>query len=100
VTTQEEALKIVTDRKRAYQVVFGESPASLAVLDDLTVFCRGREVCLVPGDRDRTYALLGRNEVYHRVRHHLDLTPEQLVEIYFRPAKGAHGHDNDQTDPA
>lgn len=94
----DQLLMVLTDRKRAYQLVFGESPASLAVLDDLTVFCRGRETCLIPGDHDRTYALLGRNEVFHRIRDHLELSPEELLAKYARPAKGAHGHD-DQSNP-
>jgi len=91
--SSEKALEIFTDRKRAYTLVFGESPASLAVLDDLTTFCRGKETCLIPGDRDKTYALLGRNEVFHRIRDHLELSPEQLLVKYTRPAKGAHGHE-------
>ena len=95
-----DLLQIFTDRKRAYQLVFGESPASLAVLEDLTTFCRGRETCLIPGDHDRTYALLGRNEVFHRIRDHLELSPEQLLAKYTRPAKGAHGHERtDDTNP-
>jgi hypothetical protein len=96
--TAEKLLEVFMDRKRAYTLVFGESPASLAVLDDLTVFCRGRETCLIPGDHDRTYALLGRNEVFHRIRDHLELSPEQLLAKYTRPAIGANGHD-DQSDP-
>ena len=96
--TPDEALQMFTDRKRAYSLVFGESPASLAVLDDLTIFCRGRETCMIPGDRDKTYALLGRNEVYHRIRDHLDLSPEQLLEKYTRPAQGAISHER-RTDP-
>ena len=99
ITTPEQALQIITDRKRAYQVAFG-SPAGEAVLADLAPFCRSRETCVVPGDRDRTWVLEGRREVWLRIRDHLDLTPEQLVEIYFRPAKGAHGHDHDLPDPA
>jgi len=97
--TADQLLVVLTDRKRAYQLVFGESPASLAVLDDLTVFCRGKEPCLIPGDHDRTYALLGRNEVFHRIRDHLELSPEQLLAKYSRPAKGANGHDVFQNDP-
>lgn len=89
----EKLLEILTDRKRAYQLVFGESPASLAVLDDLTAFCRGRETCMIPGDRDRTYALLGRNEVFHRIRDHLELSPEELLVKYTRPAEGAISHE-------
>lgn len=84
--TADEWLQILTDRKRAYQAVFGETPASLAVLEDLTIFCRGKETCLIPGDHDRTYALLGRNEVFHRIRDHIELSPEQLLEKYTRPA--------------
>lgn len=96
--TPDELLQILTDRKRAYQLVFGETPASIAVLEDLTTFCRGKETCLIPGDHDRTYALLGRNEVFHRIKDHLELSPEQLLAKYTRPAKGAHGHD-DQSYP-
>lgn len=94
--TPAEALQIVTDRKRAYQALFAiDTPAARAVLLDLTTFCRGKETCLIPGDHDRTYAALGRNEVFHRIMDHLEKTPEQLLEIYTRPAKGAHGHDHD-----
>lgn len=91
-------LVILTDRKRAYQALFSQEGAARAVLDDLTTFCRGNETCLVPGDHDRTYALLGRNEVYHRIRDHLDLSPEELMAKYTRPAQGAYGHD-DQSNP-
>lgn len=94
--TQEEALVAFADCKRAYQLAFN-TPAGEAVLIDLSPFCRARETCVVPGDRDRTWVLEGRREVYLRIRDYLDLTPEQLVEKYTRPAKGAHGHDDDQT---
>jgi hypothetical protein len=90
----EQTLKEVTERKRAYQAAFGVAPAGDAVLADLMLFCRGRISCLVPGDSDKTYALLGRNEVWHRIRDYLDLTPEEIVEKrYIRPAKGAYGHE-------
>ena len=85
--TPDKMLEVLTDRKRAYQLVFGESPASIAVLEDLTTFCRGKETCLIPGDHDRTYALLGRNEVFHRIKDHLELSPEELLAKYTRPAQ-------------
>lgn len=91
--TPDKLLEVLTDRKRAYQAVFGNEGAARAVLEDLTTFCRGKETCLVPGDHDRTYALLGRNEVYHRIRDHLDLSPEELMAKYTRPAQGAYGHE-------
>ncbi len=72
--TQEEAIKVWTDCKRAYQMAFN-TPAGEAVLIDLMPFCRARETCVVPGDRDRTYVLEGRREVYLRIRDYLDLTP-------------------------
>lgn len=84
--TPEEAILIFTDSKRAYQVAFN-SEAGKAVLADLAPFCRAEETCVVPGDRDRTYVLEGRREVYLRIRAYLDLSPEQLVERFTRPAK-------------
>lgn len=79
--SSEQALEIFTDCKRAYQLVFG-TEAGKAVLADLTPFCRVKETCVVPGDRDFTYVLEGRREVYLRIRDYLDLTPEQLIEKY------------------
>jgi len=86
----EQALQILTDCQRAYQLAFG-TDAGKAVLADLMPFCRAKETCVIPGDRDRTYVLEGRREVYLRIRDYLDLTPEQLVERYTTPAKGAYG---------
>jgi len=88
----EQALAIFTDCKRAYQLVFN-TPAGEAVLLDLTPFCRAKETCVIPGDRDKTYVLEGRREVFLRIRDYLDLTPEQLVERYTTPAIGAQGNE-------
>jgi hypothetical protein len=90
--TREQLLVIFTDCKRAYQAVFA-SEAGKAVMIDMAPFCRARETCVIPGDRDRTYVLEGRREVYLRIQDYLDLSPEQLVEKYTRPAKGAISHD-------
>jgi hypothetical protein len=96
--TPEKLTEILGDRQRAYLLAFKES-AGAAVLADLAVFCRANETCVIPGDRDRTYVLEGRREVYLRIRDHLDRTTEELVEKYTRPAQGAISHD-DQTAPA
>jgi hypothetical protein len=90
--TTDEAIQIWTDCKRAYQMAFN-TPAGEAILIDLAPFCRSRETCVVPGDRDRTYVLEGRREVFLRIRDYLDLTPEQLVEKYTTPAIGAQGNE-------
>lgn len=95
----EKARAALGDRQRAYLLAFKED-AGAAVLADLATFCRENETCVIPGDRDRTYVLEGRREVILRIRDHLRLTTEALVDKYTRPAKGAHGHDDDQPDPA
>lgn len=83
----DDALKIMTDRKRAYQIVFN-TPAGEAVLIDLTPYCREKETCVAaqnskaPIDIYRTFLLEGRRDVLLRIREHLELTPEQLVERY------------------
>jgi hypothetical protein len=91
--TPKQALEIFTDCKRAYLLAFG-TDAGKAVIDDLAIFCRARETCVIPGDRDRTYVLEGRRETYLRIRDYLDLTPEQLVERYTTPAIGAQGNEH------
>lgn len=95
--TQDELNLILGDRQRAYQLAFKEA-AGAAVLADLAVFCRANETCVIPGDRDRTYVLEGRREVYLRIRDHLDLAAEQLIKKYTRPAKGAISHDRPDPD--
>jgi hypothetical protein len=91
-------LDIFTDVKRAYQLTF-DTAAGKAVLDDLAKFCRANDNAAVPGDHDRTWALIGRREVYLSIRTYLDLTPEQLVERMTRPAQGAISHDDRATPP-
>lgn len=85
--------EILADRQRAYMLLF-KTPAGEAILADLAVFCRANETCVVPGDRDRTYVLEGRREVFLRIKDHLDLAIDQLTERYIRPAQGAISHDD------
>lgn len=77
-----EALKIFVDCQRAFKLAFGALPGGPVVLADLAKFCRANENAAVPGDHDRTWALIGRREVYLYIRDFLDLTPEQLVEKF------------------
>lgn len=81
----DEALLVFTDCKRAYQLVYG-TEAGKTVLADMAKFCRASENAAVPGDHDRTWALIGRREFYLYTRDFLDLTPEQLVEKFTKPA--------------
>ena len=65
---------------RAYKVTF-ETVAGEAVLDDLARYCRAghRSTCAVPGEPDRTFLLLGRNDVYRHIRWLMGITPDQLA---------------------
>lgn len=82
------ALEYLRGRKTDYQHVFS-SPAGERVLADLAVFCRAAETCGVPGDHDRTFILIGRNEVWQRIQQHLGLTPVQLQRLYDAKATAA-----------
>jgi hypothetical protein len=96
--TPEQALQVFDDCKRAYILTFG-TEAGRTVLADLAKFCRASESTAVPGDHDRTWTLIGRREVYLSIRDYLDLTPEQLVSKFTRPAQGAISHDDRATPP-
>lgn len=52
------------------------------MLADLAVYSRAAETCGVAGDRDKTFSLIGRNEVWLRIQQHLALAPEQLLALY------------------
>jgi len=88
----DEALVVFGDCKRAYQLAFG-TPAGAAVLADLAPFCRAQETCVVPGNHELTLVLEGRRETYLRIQDYLNLTPEELVKRFTRPAQGATSHD-------
>jgi hypothetical protein len=96
--TPDEFKEALGDRQRAYMLAFKEA-AGQAVLNDLATFCRAAETCVVPGNRDLTYVLEGRREVYLRIRAHLDSTLDDLVLRFTRPAKGAISHDRTDPDP-
>lgn len=90
----------LTNRQRAYLRTFRMTEAAgEAVLADLAIFCRANETCVVPGDRDLTYVLEGRREVYLRILAHLTSNDDQLVALFTRPAKGAISHERTDPDP-
>lgn len=70
-------------KRKAYQIVFSlQAPAHLVVLNDIIFFCRINESCVVPGDRDKTLLLEGRREMGLRILQNLNLTPEQVFQLY------------------
>lgn len=79
----DKVLSYLRNRKKSYQLTFKfENPAGRMVLEDLASFCRANESCVMPGDHDRTLLLEGRREVWLRLQQHLNLSPEQLSQLY------------------
>lgn len=75
-----ETLFGLGQRKQAYQLVF-RSPAGAKVLLDLQQFCRATSPPWGSNPQE-TARLVGRNEVWHRIMQHLNLTPEELYNTY------------------
>ncbi|MGE3283781.1 MAG: hypothetical protein AB7H90_03275 [Alphaproteobacteria bacterium] len=70
----------VRDRKRAYQVAF-RSPSGAIVLNDLAKFCRATSPTW-GSTPEETARYVGRNEVWHRIMQHLNLTEDELFATY------------------
>ena len=76
----EKARALLGQRKRAYRATLG-SPAGETVLADLAKFCRANETTF--RDDERKHVLLeGRREVWLRIAQHLNLTDEELWQLY------------------
>lgn len=78
-----EDIQNFTERKRAFQTVFN-TPPGIAVLDYLKPFCRARDTTVVQGEVSPVFE--GRRQVYLLIQDYLDLTPEDLIKRYTRPA--------------
>ena len=76
--------ELVGKRQLAYQRVFDKDlPYAPYVLQDLAKFCRAHETTF--SSDERVHAILeGRREVWLRIQTHLNLTQEQLWELYGR----------------
>lgn len=75
-----QAFDFLRRRKHSYQLAL-MSPAGQVVLRDLMKFCRAEESCFDADPRIHA-ALEGRREVWLRIQQHLNLTSEQLYELY------------------
>ncbi len=74
----------LSTRKMAYHQVFNkESVFTPVVLADLAKFCRANTSTF--HENDRMHAVLeGRREVFLRIQQHLNLSEDELWEIYGR----------------
>lgn len=74
----------LTSRKRSYQFTFQENNVyAQAVLADLAKFCRANKTTFHKDDR-ASAVLQGRHEVWLRIQNYLNLSPDELWELYRR----------------
>lgn len=79
-------LDFINRRRNAYCITFltqdnRVAPRAAEVLTDLARFCRADQSCFHPDPR--VHAVLeGRREVWLRIQQNLQLTDEQLAQIY------------------
>lgn len=85
--TPDESLKYFAEWKAAYQAAFAEAIKG-SVFADLAKFCHAYETTVVPGDRDQSYVMEGRRQVYLRIQNFIERTPQELVALYTTQPKG------------
>lgn len=85
--TPEEGAKYFAEWKAAYQLAFAEAIKG-SVFADLAKFCHAYETTVVPGDRDQSFVMEGRRQVYLRIQNFLERTPDELVVLYTQTLKG------------
>ena len=72
----------LTTRKQAYVRVFGhDTIETRIVLADLAKFCRANQTTFLEDPRAHA-ALEGRREVFLRIQTYLELSPDELWELY------------------
>jgi hypothetical protein len=78
----ERAKQFLASRRGAYRAVFDpQGVYTSRVLRDLAKFCRANESTAHP-DTHAAARLDGRREVWLRIQQHLQLTDEQLWQLY------------------
>lgn len=79
-----EAFEFVRHRSRHYNAVFRQPESGKAVLYDLAKFCRANKTTW-NDDPHKRDVLIGRREVWLRIQEHLNLSPEELTDLYIGP---------------
>jgi hypothetical protein len=78
----EQAQDLLRGRAQAYQRIFLDHGTDTdLVLQDLAKFCRATETTF-HADQRLSDVLIGRREVFLRISQHLNLTQDQLWELY------------------
>lgn len=76
----DRARSLLMTRRHNYVLTFG-SPTGKTVLRDLAKFCRAHESTFHQDERAHAMAE-GRREVWLRIQHHLQLSPDELWDLY------------------
>lgn len=76
----EKVRAFLSTRKSAYQTTLS-GPIAEIVLQDLAQFCRAHESTFAADERTAG-RLDGRREVWLRIQHHLQLTDDELWDLY------------------
>ena len=76
----EQVRRVLMRRRHAYNVTF-RAPLGEEVLRDLARFCRAHESTFHSDARAHAMAE-GRREVWLRIQNHLNLTPDELWQLY------------------
>lgn len=78
----EKVKSFLVGRKQAYQITFNlENKHDKEVLADLAKFCRAHDTTFHPDARLNS-VLEGRREVWLRIQQHLNLSSDDLWELY------------------
>jgi len=77
----EKARNVLAQRRADYCAVFTPGPSTDRVLADLAKFCRASETTFHVNPRVSD-VLIGRREVFLRIAHQLQLTDDQLWDLY------------------
>jgi hypothetical protein len=89
----ELAQRFLARRRTAYIKVFLNSQFGQEVLRDLAKFCRAHDSTF--HSDPRIHAVVeGRREVWLRIQRHLQLTDDQLWELYGQPAQRSNDEQN------
>ena len=96
MSAKDYLVNLLLKRRQAYRALFAPGPATDAVLADLNKFCRGNSAPVVVSPISRTVdpiatgIAIGRQEVWHRIHQHLNMSDADLYRIINQPTENDH----------
>ncbi|MHB8825155.1 MAG: hypothetical protein ACYC5T_10025 [Thiobacillus sp.] len=86
--------RILSRRRSAYKALFVPGPAYDIVMQDLAKFCRATTTPAVISpltqqiDQSASFIAIGRQEVFHRISQHINITDADLYRIVNQESEG------------